>query len=251
MNSTTQRPTSGRSSEGWIKLTKMFIAELFGTAVLVTFGCMNLALLPTGLPSILHIGFGFGLVCASLVMILGRISGCFINPAVTLAGLLCNRLTILQACLYFIAQLLGSIIGYAAVLSCNPTEYLCVESICKMCVTHPINTVTPVQAAIVEFYGTGLLILVVCSIWDPYKEANDSASAIKIAIAVTGIVCATAEYSGASLNPARSFGPALLTGHWENQWVYWVGPLGGAIVCSLFYRFILQGTPNVSEPLPS
>uniref|UniRef100_A0A2A4JIH7 Aquaporin n=1 Tax=Heliothis virescens TaxID=7102 RepID=A0A2A4JIH7_HELVI len=98
----------------------------------------------------------------------------------------------------------------------------------------------PERAAI-----TGVLALACCAVWSAHARGeHDPAVPIKLGLVVAGLVYAGGHATGASLNPARSFAPALLHGHWDYQWVYWAGPLGGAALGALLHRWVLTPRPR-------
>lgn len=114
------------------------------------------------------------------------------------------------------------------------------------CVTGLHTDLSAIQGLILEGISTAILMLVFCSVTDPRNERNTDSIAIKFGLAVAVLATAFGPYTGASMNPVRSFAPALWNNQWSHQWVYWFGPIGGALIASFMYRTIF----GVSEKIP-
>ncbi|XP_047988724.1 aquaporin-8-like [Leguminivora glycinivorella] len=224
------------------------LTELVATALLVLLGIASLVpkisaadtLIP---PPLAHPALAFGFVVLCLAQAFGEVSGAHMNPAITVASTLLGRTPIVLALAYSIAQMLGATLGYAALFAITPKRIY--NELPALGVTMPANGFDPAAAAVVEAVITGLLTLLACALW---TGKPDPAGPIKFGLVVAGLVYAGGEMTGASLNPARSFGPALVTGHWEYQWVYWVGPLGGAVLFALLHKYVL--VPQAHKPPP-
>lgn len=94
-------------------------------------------------------------------------------------------------------------------------------------------------------------MLVVCSVWDARNEKNSDSVSIKFGLTVAVLATAVGPYTGCSMNPARSFAPALWNNQWSHHWVYWFGPIGGALIASFVYKTVF-GVPDKveEEPIP-
>lgn len=227
-------------------MIKKFISEFVGTLLLVFFGCGTAvaankyvtSLFGTGLPfNMLLISFAFGLVLMALVYTIGKVSGCHVNPAVSIACLIDGRISVLECVYYIIAQILGGIAGALLLafvfgsntaLGANGYDTL-----------SALSTITTLQVALViEIILTFVFVLVVLA---TTKEDNKYAG-IVIGLTLTLVHILGLPFTGTSVNPARSIGPAVLTGGTalEQLWLFIVAPIVGAILAALFYRFVID-----------
>ncbi|CAK1581417.1 unnamed protein product [Parnassius mnemosyne] len=167
------------------------------------------------------------------------------NPAVTLAALAAGRLSGCVAAAYVLAQLAGALLGFGALLAMVP-------SAAHVGATHPAASVPAPAAAALEALLTGLLALLACALWHAHDPARpDRTVSLKFGFTIAGLIYAGGPFTGASLNPARSFAPALYQGITSDHWVYWVGPLGGAALGALLHRLLLRPrAPPRGEALP-
>lgn len=211
-----------------------YLAEGIGTFALV-FGGPGAAAVNAasgGAVTVVGIGIAFGLVVMTMVFALGHISGCHINPAVTLAFLAVRRISAWRAAGYVAAQILGAVLaGLAVVAIVGETNAEAGASIPR---------IEGVDAAFwSELILTFFLVLVVFAV-----ATDERAEGAFAAIAVGGYVGFAATGWGAianaSMNPARSFGPALATGVWDSHWVYWIAPLAGALLAALLYELMRE-----------
>ncbi|KAL0894317.1 hypothetical protein ABMA27_014314 [Loxostege sticticalis] len=227
----------GSGLAAWIvRWWRAFVSELLSTALLVLLG---VATLVVGEAPLTHPALAFGFVVLINAIAFGPASGAHMNPAVTLAALLYGKIAWDAAIAYFVAQMLGGIVGFGALLALVPN--MGATAGCTA------TALPPVAAAAVEALLTGSLVLIAAGLWAEHDDARpDVTVPIKLGLAIAGLVYAGGPLTGASLNPARSFGPALLHGFWDNHWVYWVGPLGGAALAALLHRWVL--TPPRRAP---
>ncbi|XP_047322081.1 aquaporin TIP4-1-like [Impatiens glandulifera] len=164
-----------------------------------------------------------------------RISGGHLNPAVTLGLLFGGHITVVRSLLYFIDQLLASS------AACALLYYL-------TGLTTPVHTLTSgmdsIQGLIMEIILTfSLLFTVYATIVDPKKGFLDGLGPLLTGLVVGANIMVGGPFSGASMNPARSFGPALVSGNWTDHWVYWVGPLiGGGLAGFIYENFFIIRT---------
>ncbi|XP_041977412.1 aquaporin-like [Aricia agestis] len=226
---------------GWVRRWwRAALAELVATALLVLLGVA--ALLPKDgrPPPLAHPALAFGFVIVANVEAFGAASGAHMNPAVTLAALLDRRLPAAAAPLYVLAQLLGATLGFAALMALAPAAFAAGAAGAAVGGT-AAGTVSPAAAAVVEALLTGVLVLLCCGLWAAHDAgARDPAAPVKLGLTVAGLIYAGGEMTGASLNPARSFAPALLQHFNSDHWVYWVGPLGGSALATLLHRYALR-----------
>jgi len=219
-----------------ITLYQKLIAEFLGTLLLTLYACsIGLPIAEeNGVPSI-NGCLGGGLTLASLVWVLGSISGGHLNPAVTIAFLFTGKTNPLLAVLYIFAQLLGAYAGAALLVSLAP-----VETAGKMSLTLVHADISLAQAWGVEAIITFILVITVFSCVDSKRKDIGGSFPLQIGLAVVVGGLFGGKFTGGSMNPARSFGPALLTGVWDNHWVYWVGPVTGGVLAGILYTFVLR-----------
>ncbi|MFQ5520811.1 MAG: MIP family channel protein [Candidatus Methylomirabilia bacterium] len=197
--------------------------------VVVTGGLMNEDLTSARL---LVIALGHGLAIALLVAATANISGGHINPAVTLGALLTRKITAVKAGMYIVAQLVGAILGALLLKGVIPAA---AEGNLG---AHGLGSgITAGAGLVTEIILTFALVFVVfATAMDPKGLGHLAPLAIGLTIVVDHLV--GVPITGASMNPARSFGPALVAGAWANHWIYWVGPIVGGGLAALVYQFI-------------
>ena len=237
------------------------LAEVFGTAALVLVGpgsvIATLTLAGKAVPAVteadlLAISFAFGFIITALVYAIGKVSGCHINPAVTFALAVTKRMPWKEVPLYWISQYIGAVIGAFAiwgVFGANAVTF-------GMGQTHfaaDASTSYFLQAALAEALGTGLLIFAILGIVD--SRSPGTLAGIVIGGAVVGIILIFGPITGASLNPARAFGPELVQAiaggatFWTQYVpVYLIPGLVGAAGAAFLYDF-LANPRLVQEPV--
>ncbi|KAG5675058.1 hypothetical protein PVAND_004995 [Polypedilum vanderplanki] len=218
-------------------LYKAIFAEFFGIFILNFFGC---AACTHAKGDEVLIALAFGLSVFMAAMTIGHVSGCHINPAVTFGLLAAGKISLIRAIFYVLAQCVGSVAGTAslAVLT-NGTEI-------AIGIGHTqLNpTVSVYQGLGFEFFLGFILILCVVGVCDENKPDSRFIAPLAIGLTVTLGHLGVVTYTGSSMNPARSFGTAFITGDWENHWVYWLGPIAGGIAASLLYS-IFFSAPDI------
>ncbi|KAI4337492.1 hypothetical protein L6164_015902 [Bauhinia variegata] len=164
----------------------------------------------------------------------GHISGGHLNPAVTLGLLVGGHITVIRSILYWIDQLLAA--AAASALLQYLTGGLSVPAITLA------SGVGPVEGIIWEIILTfSLLFSVYATMVDPKKGALGGLGPTLVGFVVGANILAGGAFSGAAMNPARAFGPALVSGNWTDHWVYWVGPLiGGALAGFIYENFFID-----------
>ncbi|KAJ4705001.1 Aquaporin TIP1 [Melia azedarach] len=199
----------------------------------------NGATTPAGLVAA-SIAHAFALFVA--VAVGANISGGHVNPAVTFGAFVGGNITLLRGILYWIAQLLGSTV--ACLLLKFATNGLTTSAFA-------LSTGVGVWNAVVfEIVMTfGLVYTVYATAVDPKKGSLGVIAPIAIGFIVGANILAGGAFDGASMNPAVSFGPALVSWSWDNHWVYWVGPLIGGGLAGLVYEFFFIS--NTHEQLPT
>ena len=104
--------------------------------------------------------------------------------------------------------------------------------------------VSVVQGLLVEGLATAILALIACAVWDSRNAHNTDSTAIRFGLGVTVLATSMGHYTGCSMNPARSLGPAFWGGYWSQHWIYWFGPIGGALLASLAYTAVFSSEPE-------
>ncbi|KFZ67301.1 Aquaporin-2, partial [Podiceps cristatus] len=229
-----------------VAFTRAVFAEFLATLIFILFGLGSALNWPSASsPNILQIALAFGLAIGTLVQALGHISGAHINPAVTVACLIGSQVSFLRAVFYVVAQLLGAVVGAAILHEITPADSREGLAINKL---H--NETTTGQAVTVELFLTFQLVLCIFASTDERREDNLGSPALSIGLSVAVGHLLGIRYTGCSMNPARSFAPAVIVG--DFSWflltcflsfhfpqVFWVGPLVGAAAASIIYNYIL------------
>ncbi|XP_072761443.1 aquaporin AQPAe.a-like isoform X1 [Anoplolepis gracilipes] len=227
------------------------LAEVFGTAILVFLGCTaGVGSLGETPPPTMQVALAFGIAVMIAIQCIGHISGADINPAITVATVILGRKSLLIAGLYIIAQCLGSLIGYGLLKTITPQELLHdgnITTIYSFCTTDINKNITVVHGLLVEALATGILVFFACGIWDSRNGKNTDSVPLRFGLAVSMLAFAFIPYTGCSMNPARTFGPAIWNNYWDNHWIFWLGPIGGSIIASLIYRCLFMPRTKSQE----
>jgi aquaporin PIP len=192
---------------------------------------------------ILGIAWAFGGMIFILVYCTAGISGGHINPAVTFGLFLARKVSLVRAILYIIAQCLGAICGVGLVKSFQKSYYHQYGGGANT-LSAGYSKGTGLGA---EIIGTFVLVYTVFSATDPKRNARDShipvLAPLPIGFAVFMVHLATIPITGTGINPARSFGAAVIFGSdkaWDDQWIFWVGPFIGAAIAAFYHQFVLR-----------
>ncbi|XP_064189880.1 aquaporin-4-like [Anguilla rostrata] len=186
----------------------------------------------------------FGLTIATMVQCFGHISGAHVNPAVTVAMVCARKLSLAKALFYLAAQCLGAVVGAGVLYMVTP------ESVRGgLGVTEVNSTISVGHALVVELFITFELVFTVFATCDPKRHDLKGSAALAIGFAVSIGHLFAIPYTGASMNPARSFGPAVVTWRWENHWVYWVGPIMGGVLAAALYEYLYCPDLELKKPL--
>jgi len=213
-----------------LQLARRAVAEGIGTFGLVFAGCGAIVINQESGGTIGHAGIAitFGLIIMTMIYATGHISGAHFNPAVTAAFAVSRHFPWPDVPVYWTAQLLGAIAA-ATVLR------LLFGNVANLGATSPIGSDS--QSFFLELALSFFLMFVIISVATDVRAVGQAA-----AIAIGGIVGLSAMFggpiSGASMNPARSLGPALISGRSESQWLYVIAPLIGATLGAVTYQFI-------------
>ena len=210
---------------------KKLVCEFVGTMMLVLLACgvavaSNVSYIGTSL--------AFGLVIVAMAYSIGNVSGCHINPAVSLGMALTGRMTWKEFAKYVVAQVLGAITG-AALLGVILRSFTTLGAN-----SYNGTTVTVWIALLVEVILTFVFVLTILGVTD--KKENGHATGIVIGLTLTLVHLFGLPFTGTSVNPARSIGPALLQGGeaLSQVWVFIIAPLVGATLAAFFYKYVLK-----------
>ncbi|MDX1914593.1 MAG: aquaporin Z [Methylophilus sp.] len=225
-----------------MSLTKRAFAELIGTFWLVLGGCGS-AVLAAGIPDLglgyLGVSFAFGLTVLTMAYAIGHISGCHLNPAVSIGLVAGGRFKAAELPHYMIAQVLGAILaallirtiasgaeGYAGGLASNGFG------------AHSPHGYSMMAALITEITMTAMFLFVIMGATD--KRAPAGLAPLAIGLMLTLIHLISIPVTNTSVNPARSTGPALLEGGiaLDQLWLFWIAPIVGAVIGAVIYQYI-------------
>lgn len=220
---------------------KKYVAEFIGTLVLVLFACGTAAVVgctAEANAAYLLTALAFGLVIVAMAYSIGNISGCHINPAVSIAMLVSGKMSIKDFIGYVVAQFLGAIAGAGILMALIGKDYglgangLFQDSI--------------VKSLMIEVILTFVFVIAILGVTS--KVENSTVAGLVIGLSLTLVHIFGIFFTGTSVNPARSFGPALLMGGdaLANVWVFIVGPLVGGVLAALVYKF-LSGKKEVAK----
>lgn len=212
--------------------TRKYLAELFGTFLFLTIGYASVAAFTAAdVPGLLVVSFAFPLGLLAALFAFAHISGGHFNPAVTVAAVLDGRTTPINGVGYIVAQVVGAI-GAGAVALVISSQAAVAAGITK-----PSNGTTDIGAFVLEVVLTAVFVLVILT----STKRSPGLALLAIPLTLVAIHFASATLSGASVNPARSLGSALVGGDLSALWIYIVAPTIGAVVGWAVYRGIDGG----------
>jgi aquaporin Z len=219
---------------------RTYLAELLGTFLFMMIGYASVAAItnasiPT--PGLLVVPFSFGFGLLAAIFSFGHISGGHFNPAVTVAMVLDKRTTPLDGAGYIVAQVIGAI-GAAALVMLTVSQDAVAAGI-----TQPGTGISDVSALVLEIAFTAIFLLVILIA----SNRSPGLAALAIPLTLVAIHFAIATLSGASVNPARSIGSALVGGDLNALWIYIVGPLIGGIIGWGIYKVADAEAPIAAE----
>jgi MIP family channel proteins len=242
---------------GWVR---PLMAEFIGPFALVFIGAGSiLTALTQGFDNggtLLLVALAHGLAIGLMVAAAGHISGGHYNPAVTIGLFLGGKIGLMKSAGYIIAQLLGATV--AAVL----LDYIFDKSLFDVGNTVPtVNyggdgdldglIIGRERTLLIEIIATFFLVYVIHGVAVDSRGAH-AIAALAIGLTITMDILMAGPLTGAAMNPARAFGPALVAGEWTDWWVYWVGPIIGAVLASIVHNYIfIPRAVGFPEPTPS
>ena len=249
-------------------IRKKFFAELLGTFFLVFFGTgaavvtllisdsidsanVGIGILG-GLGDWIAIALAFGLTVMICIYVFGKISGAHLNPAVTIGLLVTKNIDLIDSIYYIVAQVVGACLGSLCLFLCLGAPAVTIGGLGA---TAPGLGVSYLQAMFAEFLGTFFLMMVVMGVAVD-KKAEPGFAGISIGMTVAAVIVVLGAFTGASINPARTFGPylmdTLLGG--ANLWaffpIYLIGPIFGAICAAIAYAYLAKDSGVCELPQP-
>jgi len=227
-----------KETDFWKAIFAEFLASTLFLLNIVTVACASgMGTQDSLSASTVSIGIGIALSIATLAQVIGHISGGHINPAVTVGMMAIRKITPIKGFLYIIAQLLGAVAGSGLGYGLTPPGSR--GGLGINAVSAKID-LKPVQAFGLELFFTFLLVLTVCAVTDPGKKVEPYGTTLAIGISILVCHVCLIPYTGCSVNPARSFGPAVVTNSWEDHWVFWVGPILGGVLAAILYEYVFK-----------
>jgi len=222
---------------------RAYIAEFIGTYALVFFGSLSVTIFASNVlglssPAASFIGIAFttGLILMAMVYAIGWISGCHVNPAVTITAIALRKLDFDDGLAYIVAQLLGAVLAGWTHMFIQPgngalTGYGGVAPT-------PVLGGSDLVALVVELIITFFLMFSVYAVLYTDKVPA-GASGLLIGMTLTADILIAGPLTGGAANPARALGPAVASGYYSSLWVYWVGPIIGALLAGFVYEYLL------------
>ena len=212
--------------------TKALVAEFVGTFALIFIGAGAGAI---GVGGLVGVAFAHGLVVLGFAYAYGHISGTHINPAVTFGLLIGGEISLQDAIGYWVVQLLGGIVGaFALSFALSGTEF----ANAGLGATTLAAGVSPAAGFVVELLLTFFLVNAIFNTAVSGKAGN--LAPVAIGLTLTFSILMGGPLTGASLNPARTLGPAIASGNFADIWLYFAGPLVGAALAALLYTNLLK-----------
>jgi len=212
-----------------------FASEFIGTFALVFVGSgsiMTARLTGNVAAGLVAAALAHGLILAVMVSALMRISGHF-NPAVTLGFLVTRRIEVMMAALYIVAQVIGAVVAGYALKASFPEAIFAATRGGGLSVSLDLSGG---QAFMLEAIGTFFLVFVIFG--TAVDQRGPKVGGLAIGFTLAAVILAIGPLTGSALNPARAFGPAVASGIYEAQLLYWFAPITGGLVAALLYEFL-------------
>lgn len=223
---------------------KKYIAEFIGTLVLVFFGC-GVAVISGG--NLVATSLAFGLSIVAMAYVIGNISGCHVNPAVSLAMYLSKKMTLKEFAYYVIAQILGSVAGIAILYLILNDSSIGVASLgANGYGVLSATDISLLSAIIIEVILTFVFIYTILGVTS--DDSKSSISGLVIGLTLTFVHLLGIRLTGTSVNPARSLAPAIFLGGeaLKQVWVFIVAPLVGSVIATYTFKY-LNTTKNTKK----
>ncbi|MBQ1773673.1 MAG: MIP family channel protein [Prevotella sp.] len=221
---------------------KKYLAEMFGTMVLVLMGCgaaVSLGCNNGDPETVVGTALAFGLAVVAMAYTIGGISGCHINPAITLGCYLSGRMNAKDCGMYMVFQVIGAIIGSVILFLLTSTSGLTGTGANDL-QANGAGTIPVLGGLLAEIFFTFVFVLVVLGATAKTNGATNNFAGLAIGLALVLVHLCCIRYTGTSVNPARSIGPALFQGGTAltNLWIFIVGPLVGGALSACVWKVI-------------
>ena len=212
---------------------KKYVAEFIGTFVLVLFACGTAAVVGCNAAAgtgYLLTALAFGLVIVAMAYSIGNISGCHINPAVSIAMLVSGKITLKDFAGYIVAQFAGAIAGAAVLMA--------IVGVDSGLGANGLYNGNAGLSFVIEVILTFVFVIAILGVTS--KQENGAVAGIVIGLTLVLVHILGISFTGTSVNPARSFGPALFVGGeaLKNIWVFILAPLVGGVLAAITYKFL-------------
>ncbi len=213
---------------------KRYLAELIGTMVLVLMGCGAAVIAGYAIGNV-GISFAFGIAVMAMVYAIGGVSGCHINPAITISMLVAKKISVKDAAFYVVFQCVGAIIGAGilyGIASGNAGYSLAADGLGA----NTFSTYSLASAFLAEVVLTFIFVLVVHG--STHERVPKGFAGLSIGMSLVLIHLVGIPITGTSVNPARSLGPALFVGGdaLSQLWLFWVAPIIGGVLAALVWK---------------
>ena len=226
-------------------MMKKYLAEMVGTMVLVLIGCgaaVSLGCNPVAdQASVVGTALAFGLSVVAMAYTIGGISGCHINPAITLGVFLSGRMNARDCGMYMLFQIVGGIMGAAVLYAVTTSAGLIGTGANDLQVVNgACVTIAPLGGFLAETFFTCVFVLIVLGATSKTNGATNNFAGLAIGLSLVMVHLACIRYTGTSVNPARSIGPALFQGGTalSHLWIFIAGPLAGGALAAGIWKLI-------------
>lgn len=219
-------------------------AEFAGTALFLMLALGSAMPWPDTASDPLRTALAFGLSLAASAHAFGHVSGAHLNPALTAAMACMRKITLAKAVVYMLAQCVGAVTAAGLVYAVTPPE-----ARGDMAVTQLHKSLSAGHGLLIEMMITFFLSFTVFSTCDPNRPEPRIPGSVAVGVAVMAGHLFAIPYTGASMNPARSLGPAIVSNNWDHHWLYWIGPMLGAVLAGAAYEYLLCPDPEIKRRL--
>ena len=208
------------------------VAEFIATFALILIGAGALILYTNGRLDLTGVALAHGLVLAIMVSVTAHISGGVVNPAIAVGLWITGKLSSQRTIAYIVAELLGAVTAALLLKYLVPPHFF---DAAAGGVTALDRSIVPGRGTLIEAVATFLLAFTVFGTAVDDRDPFGKTAGLTIGLVLSFDILAFGPYTGAAMNPARWFGPALVAGAWENWWVWIVGPTAGSVLASVLY----------------
>ena len=221
--------------------------EMLGVFTLVLIGAGTImALGPQSDAGTLEVALATGLAIGVMVSAVGHISGGHFNPAITFGFMLTRRISVLLGLVYWVVQLLGGVLAALLLRWVFPAPYRDATNLGA-----PARHIIDLgPALVIEAIGTFFLVWVVYAMVSDPRSTYSAVAGLAIGLVITFDMLLAYPLTGGSFNPARAFGPELISGTWTDAWIWYVGPLAGGAIAALLYDelYLRPASPEAVGP---